>query len=116
MSADVYIPDQTYTYEGKHYRSGRPMPLDVARALGLVDGDSEDRDEPEPEEEHEPESDGDLPEDFPYREELVEAGYDTLDAVLHAAEDELADEVKNVGGSRAEDVKEAANDALEAQS
>lgn len=38
---EPFVPEQTYTYEGEHYRAGRPMPRPVARKLGLLSDEEE---------------------------------------------------------------------------
>lgn len=111
MSEETYIPDQTYTLGGTNYWSGQPMPREVAEKHGIIDDQS---DTSSSDDEGEGEASGDLPDDFPWREQLIEAGYTTLDQIVHASVEELDENVANVGESRAENIQEAANELLAA--
>lgn len=108
--SDTLVPDQTYTYEGTHYRAGREMPHEVAEALGLVES-GEQSDEEGQESEEQEESPEYLPQDFPKRDLLVEDGLTTLQGVDEASDDRL-DEITGVGPASIEDIRSALDDHL----
>lgn len=104
MSEEPYIPSQTFTYDGEHYRRGREMPREVAEELGLLNGGSEEGDE-EP-------SETPLPESFPKSDSLFYAGYETVEAVDEAP-DEALEAINGIGPATREDIREAVDEELD---
>lgn len=104
MSDDPYIPSQTFTYNGRHYRKGREMPREVAEELGLLNGGSEESDE-EP-------SETPLPESFPKSDALFYAGYETVEGVDRAP-DEALEAINGIGPATREDIREAVDEVLD---
>ena len=91
--------DQTFTFDGVNYRAGRPIPKDVARKHGLIEAETS----PGPE-------GNSLPTDFPAREQLTSAGFDTVGAVAAAADEDLL-EVDGIGPARLKDIRDATANA-----
>lgn len=94
MAGDAYIPDQSYTFDGVNYRAGRPMPPDVAREHGLLDGDDDGGNEATP-----------LPDDFPKGDLLRDAGFETIEGV-DAAMDEALTEINGIGPNSLEEIRD----------
>lgn len=124
MPDDTYIPDQTFTFDGTHYWEGQPMPMEVAKEHGLVEEDTDEDESPsEPEsgaeEEAESEEEGEgspemtgltLPPNFPKRADLIDAGYETVGAVVEAGAD--LEEIHGIGEATREDIVDAANELI----
>ena len=113
MPDDTYTPDQTYTLDGTTYFAGSPMPMSVAKEHGLKgvaeDGDGASTDDSA---EAPPQQDGTtIPDEIPYRENLIDGGYETLESVNAASTEEL-DEVDGLGPARIEQIREAIADYM----
>jgi len=109
---DSFVPDQTYTFDGTHYWEGEPMPRDVAEQHGLLDDEEGNG-------ESGAEGDGDapdgtyLPEDFPRRQHLLTDGYETVEQVDDATDEEL-NAVHMVGESSVDEIRTAVDEILSA--
>jgi len=101
--------DFTYTFDGVTYRSGEPMPREVAEEHGIAEkGDPVDARKAS-------DTDGGfpLPESFPYYEALSEHGYETVEDVSEATDEQLQ-QVRGIGSTTIETVRETAQEILSA--